>query len=106
MSRLTKEANLWSGCRRLAANRSRSSQSINCAKRPWLHRNISQVVPNHRPFRMAIIGSGPAGFYSAYRTMSIIEGAKIDMYESLPVPFGLVRFGVAPDHPEVKVRTL
>jgi adrenodoxin-NADP+ reductase len=36
--------------------------------------------------------------------MSRISTAKIDMYESMPVPFGLVRFGVAPDHPEVKVR--
>ena len=52
---------------------------------------------------MAVIGSGPAGFYTAYKVMSIIPHAKIDMYENLPVPFGLVRFGVAPDHPEVKV---
>lgn len=58
---------------------------------------------NGRPLRMAVIGSGPAGFYTAYRTMSRVEGAKVDMYEALPVPFGLVRFGVAPDHPEVKV---
>lgn len=35
--------------------------------------------------------------------MSKIQNAKVDMYEALPVPFGLVRFGVAPDHPEVKV---
>jgi len=56
-----------------------------------------------RPFRMAVIGSGPAGFYTAYRVMSKIENAKVDMYEQLPVPYGLVRFGVAPDHPEVKV---
>ncbi|KAK4109945.1 NADPH:adrenodoxin oxidoreductase-like protein [Canariomyces notabilis] len=55
-----------------------------------------------RPFRLAIIGSGPAGFYTAYRAMTKIQGAKVDMYEALPVPFGLVRFGVAPDHPEVK----
>lgn len=34
--------------------------------------------------------------------MSKIQNAKVDMYEALPVPFGLVRFGVAPDHPEVK----
>jgi hypothetical protein len=53
---------------------------------------------------MAVIGSGPAGFYTAYRVMSRIQGAKVDMYEALPVPFGLVRFGVAPDHPEVKVQ--
>lgn len=35
--------------------------------------------------------------------MAQLPEAKVDMYESLPVPFGLVRFGVAPDHPEVKV---
>lgn len=52
---------------------------------------------------MAVVGSGPAGFYTAYRVMSLIDRAKVDMYEALPVPFGLVRFGVAPDHPEVKV---
>jgi adrenodoxin-NADP+ reductase len=51
---------------------------------------------------MAIVGSGPAGFYTAYRVMSKIQKSKVDMYEALPVPFGLVRFGVAPDHPEVK----
>jgi adrenodoxin-NADP+ reductase len=53
---------------------------------------------------MAVIGSGPAGFYTAYKVMERIENAVIDMYEQLPVPFGLVRFGVAPDHPEVKVK--
>lgn len=52
---------------------------------------------------MAVIGSGPAGFYTAYKVMSKIEDAVVDMYEQLPVPYGLVRFGVAPDHPEVKV---
>jgi NADPH-dependent glutamate synthase beta subunit-like oxidoreductase len=52
---------------------------------------------------MAVIGSGPAGFYTAYKVMSKIENSIVDMYEHLPVPFGLVRFGVAPDHPEVKV---
>ena len=52
---------------------------------------------------MAVIGSGPAGFYCAYKLMSRIEDAVVDMYEQLPVPYGLVRFGVAPDHPEVKV---
>ncbi|KIX06305.1 uncharacterized protein Z518_04280 [Rhinocladiella mackenziei CBS 650.93] len=51
---------------------------------------------------VAIIGSGPAGFYTAQKLMREIQGTKIDMYEQLPVPFGLVRFGVAPDHPEVK----
>ncbi len=54
--------------------------------------------------RVAIIGSGPAGFYTAQKVMRELNGTKVDMYEQLPVPFGLVRFGVAPDHPEVKVR--
>lgn len=53
---------------------------------------------------MAVVGAGPAGFYAASRVLSKLPGARVDMYESLPVPFGLVRHGVAPDHPEVKVR--
>src|ERR1700761_8292527 len=53
---------------------------------------------------VAVIGSGPAGFYTAQKLMRQIPRTRIDMYEQLPVPFGLVRFGVAPDHPEVKVR--
>ena len=63
----------------------------------------SNVGETTRPFRVAVIGSGPAGFYAAYRLMAKIENSVVDMYEQLPVPFGLVRFGVAPDHPEVKV---
>jgi adrenodoxin-NADP+ reductase len=54
--------------------------------------------------RIAIVGSGPAGFYTAQKAMREIPDTKIDMYEQLPTPFGLVRYGVAPDHPEVKVR--
>ena len=73
-------------------------QSSNRSKR-----SVSHIAQDGRPFRMAVVGSGPAGFYTAYKVMSSIENARIDMYESLPVPFGLVRFGVAPDHPEVKV---
>jgi hypothetical protein len=65
--------------------------------------SVKSITQDERPFRMAVIGSGPAGFYTAYKVMSKIENAVVDMYEHLPVPFGLVRFGVAPDHPEVKV---
>lgn len=65
----------------------------------------SYAVQDGRPFRMAVVGSGPAGFYTAYKVISGIENAAVDMYDHLPVPYGLVRFGVAPDHPEVKVRT-
>ena len=61
-------------------------------------------APEDRPFHLAIIGSGPAGYYTAYRLMKKLPNVWVTMFESLPVPYGLVRFGVAPDHPEVKVR--
>lgn len=52
---------------------------------------------------MAIVGSGPAGFYTAMRIRKNIPKAQIEMFEQLPMPFGLSRYGVAPDHPQVKV---
>ncbi|XP_042874385.1 NADPH:adrenodoxin oxidoreductase, mitochondrial-like isoform X1 [Penaeus japonicus] len=52
--------------------------------------------------KVCIVGSGPAGFYAAQQIIKSHETAEVDIYEKLPVPFGLVRFGVAPDHPEVK----
>jgi len=74
---------------------------------PYRRAHTSKPHPHDgRPFRMAVIGSGPAGFYTAYKVMSKIENSIVDMYEHLPVPYGLVRFGVAPDHPEVKVDSL
>lgn len=73
----------------------------------WRTRKYSSNAAQlSRPFRVAVIGSGPAGFYAAYRLMTKAENAHVDMYEHLPVPFGLVRYGVAPDHPEVKVDIL
>jgi adrenodoxin-NADP+ reductase len=70
---------------------------------PRQRRHLSRAVQTNRPFRVAIVGSGPAGFYAAYRLLAKVEEAVVDMYEKLPVPFGLARYGVAPDHPEVKV---
>ncbi|XP_073540162.1 NADPH:adrenodoxin oxidoreductase, mitochondrial [Phyllobates terribilis] len=55
-----------------------------------------------QPPRICIVGSGPAGFYTAQHLLKHHTQAIVDIYEKLPVPFGLVRFGVAPDHPEVK----
>ncbi|XP_055532019.1 NADPH:adrenodoxin oxidoreductase, mitochondrial [Wyeomyia smithii] len=52
--------------------------------------------------RICIVGAGPAGFYAAQYLLKHLENSQIDIVEKLPVPFGLVRFGVAPDHPEVK----
>jgi hypothetical protein len=63
----------------------------------------SNAVKDASPLRVAIVGSGPAGFYTARKLMMEVPHASVDMYEQLPVPFGLVRFGIAPDHPEVKV---
>lgn len=52
--------------------------------------------------QISIIGGGPAGFYAAQQLVKLLPAATVDIYERLPVPFGLVRYGVAPDHPEVK----
>ncbi|XP_031700111.1 NADPH:adrenodoxin oxidoreductase, mitochondrial-like isoform X2 [Anarrhichthys ocellatus] len=52
--------------------------------------------------KVCIVGSGPAGFYTAQHLIKARQDVEVDIYERLPVPFGLVRFGVAPDHPEVK----
>ncbi|RHZ85452.1 hypothetical protein Glove_65g82 [Diversispora epigaea] len=60
------------------------------------------TTSNEKPFRLAVIGSGPAGFYTAYHMLRKYPNTLLDMYEALPIPFGLVRYGVAPDHPEVK----
>jgi len=48
----------------------------------------------------AIIGAGPAGFYTAEQLLA--AGFAVDLYDALPTPFGLVRAGVAPDHPKIK----
>lgn len=63
----------------------------------------STAPSRERPFQLAVIGSGPAGYYTAYRLMKKLPNVWVTMFEQLPVPYGLVRFGVAPDHPEVKV---
>jgi hypothetical protein len=55
-----------------------------------------------RPWTVAIVGSGPAGFYAADFLLKKDEHVRVSMFERLPVPFGLVRYGVAPDHQEVK----
>ncbi|NLG47006.1 FAD-dependent oxidoreductase [Gordonia sp. (in: high G+C Gram-positive bacteria)] len=61
---------------------------------------------NSRPLRVAIIGAGPAGIYCADALMksetASARGLSIDLYERMPAPFGLIRYGVAPDHPRIK----
>jgi ferredoxin--NADP+ reductase len=50
--------------------------------------------------RAAVIGAGPSGFYAADQLLK--EGIAVDLYDALPTPYGLVRAGVAPDHPKIK----
>lgn len=57
-----------------------------------------------RPLRVAIVGAGPAGIYAADLLTKAERDfeVSIDLFERLPAPFGLVRYGVAPDHPRIK----
>ena len=52
--------------------------------------------------RVAIIGAGPAGIYAADILTKEHESATVDIFDRLPAPYGLVRYGVAPDHPRIK----
>src|SRR6266581_8598769 len=54
------------------------------------------------PLRVAVVGSGPAGFYAAGALLDAELPVEVDMLERLPTPWGLVRLGVAPDHPKIK----
>jgi NADPH-dependent glutamate synthase beta subunit-like oxidoreductase len=52
---------------------------------------------------VAVIGSGPAGYYSAEALQKLYgDAVRIDMIDRMPVPYGLIRFGVAPDHQSIK----
>jgi len=67
---------------------------------------MTQVGTETRPLRVAIVGSGPSGFYAAGHLLTP-KGrpelvAEVDVFDRLPTPWGLVRGGVAPDHPNIK----
>ncbi|URM91458.1 FAD-dependent oxidoreductase [Streptomyces sp. MRC013] len=59
-----------------------------------------------RPLRVAVVGAGPAGIYAADALLKSEAagdpGVSIDLFERMPAPFGLIRYGVAPDHPRIK----
>jgi ferredoxin--NADP+ reductase len=60
-------------------------------------------MTNHPPLRAAIIGAGPSGFYAAGQLLAVDDPRfAVDLYDRLPTPYGLVRSGVAPDHPKIK----
>ncbi len=64
---------------------------------------MSKIGTESNPLRVAVFGSGPTGFYT---TDSLFKNGEmvveVDLFDRLPVPYGLVRFGVAPDHPKIK----
>jgi ferredoxin--NADP+ reductase len=63
---------------------------------------MSRPGTEENPLRVAIVGSGPSGFYATEALIKSGITTRVDMYERLPVPYGLVRSGVAPDHPKLK----
>ena len=54
--------------------------------------------------RVAVVGAGPAGFFASEDLLKR-DGFEVDLFDALPTPFGLVRAGVAPDHPKIKTVT-
>ncbi|MEV5003992.1 FAD-dependent oxidoreductase [Nocardioides sp. LML1-1-1.1] len=70
---------------------------------------MTALTRARRPFRVAVIGAGPAGIYTADTLLKAASefpqpwtGVRVDIHDHLPTPFGLIRYGVAPDHPRVK----
>jgi ferredoxin--NADP+ reductase len=64
-------------------------------------------MPQMRPYHVAIVGSGPSGYFAAASLLKFADSnddadVRVDMLEMLPTPWGLVRSGVAPDHPKIK----
>lgn len=54
------------------------------------------------PLRVAVVGAGPAGIYAADILTTKDPRASVDIFDRLPTPYGLIRYGVAPDHPRIK----
>ncbi|HEY1355275.1 MAG TPA: FAD-dependent oxidoreductase [Solirubrobacterales bacterium] len=64
---------------------------------------MTKIGTPENPVRVAIVGAGPSGFYAAEHILKDDSThAQVDLFDRLPTPFGLVRGGVAPDHPKIK----
>lgn len=59
-------------------------------------------MSSSRPLRVAVIGAGPAGIYASDLLIKSGIEVEVDLFERMPAPFGLIRYGVAPDHPRIK----
>src|SRR5262245_20323560 len=122
MSPSSPRAGWWASCRSATSSRPRSSSTrarSTPSKRRWgpgleLRALAAQrrAAPggsagrtrgDGRPLRVAVTGAGPAGFYTVehlFRQPGL--AVEVDLYDRLPTPYGLVRFGVAPDHQKIK----
>src|SRR5215203_2577879 len=92
---------------RTEESRERDEQSDD--RRPHPPDPHEHTMSTTRPLRVAVVGAGPAGLYAAdYLTFDGDGSVRVDLIERLPVPFGLLRYGVAPDHLNIKAagRTL
>ena len=63
---------------------------------------MSELGTAQNPLSVAVVGSGPSGFYASEALLRSDLEVRVDLLERLPAPFGLVRNGVAPDHPKLK----
>jgi ferredoxin--NADP+ reductase len=62
----------------------------------------TELDTGSEPLRVAVIGAGPAGFYTVEALLKSGRPVQVDLFDRLPTPYGLVRFGVAPDHQKIK----
>jgi ferredoxin--NADP+ reductase len=62
----------------------------------------SAPADQSQPLRIAVVGAGPAGIYAADILAKQDAGTTVDIFDRLPTPYGLIRYGVAPDHPRIK----
>jgi len=63
---------------------------------------MAELGSQQNPLKVAIVGAGPSGFYACEALLKTSHAVEVDLIERLPSPFGLVRSGVAPDHPKLK----
>ncbi len=59
-------------------------------------------MSSETPITVAVVGTGPSGFYAVEHLLKRSPGIQVDLFDRLPTPFGLVRGGVAPDHQKIK----
>ncbi|XP_020613236.1 NADPH:adrenodoxin oxidoreductase, mitochondrial-like [Orbicella faveolata] len=96
---------MWITLRRSVVHRKAIKCSVQAGHRSWSYPrwfSVSCGANQTEKPHVGIVGSGPAGFYTAQQILKSHDEALVDVYERLPVPFGLARFGIAPDHPETK----